>query len=431
MRTGTPRKRDSVLAPDFGFGVAPCLYDPGGKVMGRMSAVMDRAAAVIGILALAIAAGTHAQDARAQAPRSGGAITVLYAGDVDSIDPGVTYYSGGYQVSQATQRALVGSTPDGRAVPDMAAAMPDVSPDGRTVTVPLRAGVRFSPPANREVTSDDVRYAIERGFFRTVANPYVGIYFADIVDAKAGVAPGTRIPGIETPDPHTLIFHLSQGTGRLLAGALALTLSAPVPRDYAAALDAHNPSTYGANQVATGPYMIANDAQGRTVGYRPGHEIRLVRNPNWDRTTDVRPAYLDSIEIREGNTNTAAAARRTITRRGLVIGAFAAPAGILRRALRHNRSQVHFGSGGGFNYAPLNTRIAPLNRVNVRRAINAAVDRRAIAAAAGGSTLTIARHIIPPGVPGFQEAGGYKRAPADFMAGARAKPRLAARYMRR
>src|SRR4051794_41838733 len=81
MRTGAPRKRDSVLAPDFGFGVAPCLYDPGGKVMGRMSAVMDRAAAVIGILALAIAAGTHAQDARAQAPRSGGAITLLYAGD--------------------------------------------------------------------------------------------------------------------------------------------------------------------------------------------------------------------------------------------------------------------------------------------------------------------------------------------------------------
>ena len=45
-------------------------------------------------------------------------------------------------------------------------------------------GVRFSPPVNREVTSQDVKYAIERGFFSTVANGYAQAYLCDIVGAR-------------------------------------------------------------------------------------------------------------------------------------------------------------------------------------------------------------------------------------------------------
>jgi peptide/nickel transport system substrate-binding protein len=391
-------------------------------------------AAAIGCAALTVTASgaPGRQTARVgQPPGTGGALTVLYSGDVDSTDPAITYYTAGFQVTMATQRTAVALTPDGRTVPDVASSMPDVSPDGLTVTLHLRAGVRFSPPVNREVTSDDVRYAIERGFFRTVSNPYVGSYFADIVGARAGVAPKTRIPGIETPDPRTVVFHLSRGTGRVLASALAMWLSAPVPRAYAARFDAHTPSDYAGNLVATGPYMIANDAQGRLVGYQPGRSIHLVRNPNWDRTTDFRPAYLNKINIRERTADTAAASRRVLAGRGLVVGDFGTPAKILRRALRRNRSQVQLVPGGGFNYMALNTKLAPLDNVDVRRAINAATDRRALRTLVGGSVAgTFAGHIIPPGVPGFEEAGGFKRS-LDFVASAGPRPRLAARYLRR
>src|SRR4051794_1575538 len=393
------------------------------------------AAAVIGLVALAVTASgaPGPRTARAaQAPSSGGALTVLNSGDVDSTDPGITYYTFGYTVTQATQRTLVSVAPDGKVVPDMAALLPDVSPDGRTVTVHLRPGVRFSPPVDRDVTSDDVRYAIERGFFKTVGNPYVASYFSDLMGARQGVAPGTRIPGIETPDPLTVIFHLSRGTGRVLADALVLPLTAPVPRDYAAALDAHNPSGYGRNLVATGPYMIANDAHGRLVGYQPGESIRLVRNPSWNRATDYRPAYLDSIDVREGTADTAAAARRVLSGRGLVVGDFLPPPALVRRALRRDRSQVQSLTGSGFAYVALNTKIAPLNNVNVRRAINAAMDRRALQKRQGGSAfVAVASHIIPPGVPGFAEAGGSKRSALDFVASSGPRPRLAARYMRR
>ena len=51
----------------------------------------------------------------------------------------------------------------------------------------------------------------------------------------------------------------------------------------------------------TGPYMIENDESGKLTGYTPGSVIKLVRNPNWDASTDYKPAYVDSITIKEGN----------------------------------------------------------------------------------------------------------------------------------
>ena len=94
------------------------------------------------------------------------------------------------------------------------------------MTVKLRPGVKFSPPVNREVTSADVKYGIEPAFFKTVNNGYAGVYFGDIEGAKTGVAPGTKIKGIETPDPHTVVFKLTRPSGGVLAGALTMPIAA-------------------------------------------------------------------------------------------------------------------------------------------------------------------------------------------------------------
>ena len=68
----------------------------------------------------------------------------------------------------------------------------------------------------------DVKYAVERGFFTTVANGY-SFYFGDIVGAEPGAKPGTQIKGIETPDDQTIVFKLSKAVGGYLAaGALAM-----------------------------------------------------------------------------------------------------------------------------------------------------------------------------------------------------------------
>ena len=72
----------------------------------------------------------------------------------------------------------------------MAAGPAEISSDGKTITVHIRHGVHFSPPVNREVTSADVAYAIERGANPNVANPYFHTYFSSL----AGVGKGRRRP---------------------------------------------------------------------------------------------------------------------------------------------------------------------------------------------------------------------------------------------
>ena len=42
-----------------------------------------------------------------------------------------------------------------------------------------------------------------------------------------------------------------------------MPITAPVPEEYAKKFDAKNPSTYNTHVVATGPYMVKNDASGQ------------------------------------------------------------------------------------------------------------------------------------------------------------------------
>ena len=60
-------------------------------------------------------------------------------------------------------------------------------------------------------------------------------------------------------------------------------------------------------------------------------------------------------------------------------------------------------------YIALNTTIPPFDNVNVRKAVSAAIDRDALRPTRGGAVVgDIATHFLPPGVPGFEEAGGKK-----------------------
>jgi peptide/nickel transport system substrate-binding protein len=359
---------------------------------------------------------------------------MLFASDVDSIDPGVTYSNTGQMLAVATQRSLLTYAPGdvSAPLPDLAAAAPVVSPDGLSVTVALKPGVRFSPPVSREVTSRDVKYAIERGFFRSVRTPYAQLYFSGITGARPDVPPGTTIPGIETPDDRTIVFHLDRPNAGTLIAAMVMTLTAPVPAEYAAQFDAQPRSTYGTHQVATGPYMIRTDAQGNLVGYRAGRRIDIVRNPNWDPATDFRPARLDAIVIRSGNTNFVRASRRILRGSSMLSGDIFVPVNELRRQFRSRRDQFAVAPAGSIQFMPLNTKLAPFDDINVRRAVLAGFDRVSFRRIAGGPlTGDIATHFIPPTVPGFAEAGGRAGPGVDFVSDLDGSRALAAHYLRR
>jgi peptide/nickel transport system substrate-binding protein len=371
--------------------------------------------------------------------KKGGKLVSLWAGDVDFIDPGMTYYQMGNQVVRATQKQLYRPKVDDAStnIPDLAESDPQISEDGCTVTVKIKDGVKFSPPVDRVVTSKDVKYAIERGFFNTVNNGYAGAYFGDLKGAKVGAKPGTKIAGITTPDDLTVQFDLKprdagKCTGGVLAGALAMPISAPVPEDYAAPLDAKNPSDYGGNQVSTGPYMIENDASGKAIGYEAGRRIHLVRNPNWDPSLDDRPAYLDEIEIQQGNDDPTVAARKILEGEGMISGDQTPPPSVLRQALTRQKDQLQLVPSGGGRWIALNMTIKPFDNLDVRKAISAAADRDALRLTRGGEVMgDIPTHYIPPGMGGFDEAGGLEGPGLDFMSNPKGDAALAAEYMKK
>ena len=222
------------------------------------------------------------------------------------------------------------------------------------------------------------------------------------------MAPGTRIAGIETPDARTLVFKLGRPSGGTLAAALVLPLTAPVPRDYALPLDRARVSEYGAKQVATGPYMVGS--------YEPGTTIELVRNPSWNAKTDFRPAYLDKIVMPQGNDDAAMTARRVLDGEDMVTGDYLLPPAVLKEAVTRRPDQLELVGSGGGRWAALNTKVAPFDDINVRKAVLAGFDRQATLLALGGEKVgTVATHFLPPGMPGFEQAGGVKGTGVDYL----------------
>jgi peptide/nickel transport system substrate-binding protein len=372
--------------------------------------------------------------------KKGGKLTELWTDDVDNIDPGITYYQPALQLMRAIVRGLYTYKPDDpiNPVPDLAESAPQLAADGCTVTVKMRSGVKFGPPVNRVITSKDVKYGIERGFFDTVNNGYAGAYMGTLKGAKVGAKPGATIPGIETPDDNTIVFNLakkqgeSRCAGGILAQALVMPLSAPVPKEYAAKFDKANPSTYGQNQISSGPYMIENDASGKAVGYQAGKRIHLVRNPNWDKSTDFRPAYLDEIDMPQGNDDTTVASRKIVDGTALVNGDFSPPPAVLRSVLQSKKDQLELVANGGGRWIALNIKLKPFDNVDVRRAIVAGFDREAMRLTRGGQVIgDIPTHFIPPGVPGFEEAGGLKGPGIDFYSKPAGDMNLAAEYFKK
>ena len=114
----------------------------------------------------------------------------------------------------------------------------------------------------------------------------------------------------------------------MVAQALSLPVSAPVPEDYAKQFDAENPSTYGEHVAFTGPYMVENDAEtGELDRLHAGQGDQAGPQPELGPrgTATTGPAYLDEITFQEGFADTASASRKILDGERQVNGDFPPP----------------------------------------------------------------------------------------------------------
>ena len=397
-----------------------------------------------GVLSLALAAcgsssPSNLSSSGVQSPKTqpqsggkrGGTLTVLNHEDFEEIDPGSAYFSIDYEAVFATQRPLYSYKPNTFSTPspDMASGPAEISSNGRTITVPIRHGVHFSPPVNREVTSADVAYAIERGANPNVANPYFEAYFSSLEGFES--AKGGPFPGITTPNPSTIVFHLAKPDAQIVLDALVLPLSAAVPEEYAKPFDAKKPSEYGNHQVATGPYMFKANSEGKVlgVGYQPGKSAVLVRNPNWNASTDFRPAYLNQINISIGG-DTSVIGRQVLEGSNMVQNDTPAQS-IVKLAFQRFPHQLSISPGAGDHYIAVNNKQGPFSNLNARKAFWAALNRTAMNKARGGALVTdVMTHFLFPEIPGFEAAGGLPGPRVDYNEHPEGDPAVAEKYMK-
>jgi peptide/nickel transport system substrate-binding protein len=367
-----------------------------------------------------------------QGQKKGGTLKVLSNSDFDYIDPGQAYYQLSYEFLSNTQRTLYQYKPDdpNNPVPDLADGPAKVSKDNKTITIKIKKGVKFSPPVNREVTSADVKYAFERGFSKEVANGYAGAYFGSLQGAPDGSKSWQPIPGLQTPDKHTLVMKLTKPLAGTVVGALVMPLTAPVPKEYARKYDQMNPTQYGNHQVETGPYMIANDKSGKVTGYTAGKRLELVRNPNWDPKTDYRPAYVDKVDWSIGNDPTVLG-RQVLTGKDSVNGD-TIPAPLVKLAVQKYKDQIALVAGSGNRYISLDTAKKPFSDENLRKAVYAAMNKNALRLTRGGPAIgDIATHFIGPTVPGYEEGGGAAGPDVDFNKNPNGDMTVAKKYLKK
>jgi peptide/nickel transport system substrate-binding protein len=417
------------------LGLGACGADDDGGSGGTPAQSGDGGGGSVTEQLFAGSAADNRADPRAG--KKGGKLTVLSGGDVDYMDPGKTYYSYAIGIQNAINRSLYSYMPGDttKPIPDAAEGDPEISEDGKTVTVKIKKGIMFSKPVNREVTSKDFKYAIERAFTAAVGNGYAGIYFKDLVGAPKKPGDYKEIPGLETPDDQTLVFKLERGTGAAVAGALVMPIAIPVPKEYAQKYDKTTPSTYGEEHaVYTGPYMVESDDQGKAIGYVPGKRIHLVRNPDYTPVDDFRPAFLDEIDIQAGNEDNAVATRRVLSGESLALGELEPPSSQLKRLLESNKPELSAVPGGGWRDIAMDTSRPPFDDIDVRKAVIAGFNRVAARQQRGGEALgPIAQHYIPPGMAGFEESNGVDgwTSEQDWMAKPEGDRTLSAEYFKK
>ncbi len=386
---------------------------------------------LVTITALAITGSALSRVDEVEGER-GGTLTVVSLEGSPDLDPALINDVYGTMISRAVDRTPYTFRPDRKGLqPDLAEGTADISDDSRQVTITIRSGVHFSPPVNREVTARDVAYGIARGFLPGVDSPSAHLYFGD-VEGVAAVEAGRRtIPsGLVTPNDHTLEIRLRAPTGRLVAEGLTLPLAAPVPSGYAGRFDRLPKSTYGRHQVFTGPYRIVGDQDG-LLPPADAPRITLDRNPAWRSGDDFRPAFVNRIVLEQRSPGPAALARRVLDGSAAVTGSEPAAADLIG-ALRARPTQVALPPAGEITFIAFNTRMAPFDNPDVRRAVSAALDRKALRSALGGAVVgEVATHWIPPGIPGFADAGGRAGPGVDFLAHPQGNLSLARRYLRR
>jgi YVTN family beta-propeller protein len=309
------------------------------------------------------------------------------------------------QISYATCAKLL-NYPDKPApagtklIPEVARSLPARSSDGRTYTFTIRKGFAFSPPLRERVTADTFKHSIERALDPRLRGPAIS-FVGDIAGAQSFASGKARQLSGVVARGDELSITLVRPAPTILA-RLAMPLFCAVPMNTPPSPQAAIPSA--------GPYYIASHV--------PNQQIVLKRNPNYH---GARPRRLDEIVYTIGTPPSKSVTRVEEGRADYVAGRLpnevdarlAARYGPTSAAARRGRQRYFANPTLALGFLALNTHRRLFASARMRRAVNYAIDRRALArqgspvSGPGAFTTIPTDQYLPSTMPGFEPTRIY------------------------
>ena len=199
-----------------------------------------------------------------------GGTLVVRSGPIRGIDPHLETWGAALQVVHQTYNALLKFNHDGtKILPDLAESWEQK--DDVTYVFQLRQGVKFHnvPPVNgRELTSEDVKYSIERQMTDQPGKFQHAYFFLG------------KLASIETPDKYTIVFKTKEPYAPFL-NYIANPWTVIVAREV---VEKHGDLQRHA--IGTGPFIMQE--------YRREQEAVFVKNPHYFKKG---LPYLDEVRL--------------------------------------------------------------------------------------------------------------------------------------
>ncbi len=247
---------------------------------------------------------------------------------------------------------------DGKVTPLLAERW-DVDPDGKTYTFHLRKGVKFQD--GEPFDAADVKFSFERAKAPGSTN-------------KAKKAVFDNISHIDTPDPYTVIVVLNQPDGNF---------AFRMGENTAVILDPKSAATTATKPVGTGPYKLES--------WTRGSAVTLVKDEGYRNAAAVKMKKVTIRFINDPAAQTSALLAGDVD---------AIPRLQAIQSLKQFQGDPRFSvvAGGteGKTIVALNNKRKPFDDVRVRRALAAAIDRKAVIdGSSEGYGKPIGSHMVP------------------------------------
>lgn len=336
-----------------------------------------------GIACTALGATGALAEVNKNAPQ-GGDMIVTYQDDVATLDPAIGYDWQNWSMIKSLFDGLMGYEPGTTTLRNELAKSHDISDDGLIHTFELKEGIKFHN--GREIVAEDVKYSLERVINPKTRSPGAG-FFSMIKGFESwNNGEGDGLSGVKVIDDKTVEITLSRPDATF-GHIMALNFASVVPKEAVA----ESGEDYGREPVGSGAYTLAEWTPGQRLVFEAFEDYHREGIPKLDQITfqiGLEPTVA-LLRLQNGEAD--------------ILGDGIPPAQFLQ--VMNNPEQAENVVEGGqlhTGYVTMNTQMEPFDNVEIRKAVNMAINKPRIVQMINGRAVP-ANQPLPPTMPGYAE----------------------------